>query len=100
MVMLGAESSTTPTSSFLHNAREQGRDRERGRGEGGDMLVNEEWVWPSGFTPPSDFLSDPKKVGRMVNLQQCYVFKVLIFIKSYIFQALIERRTTAYRTTA
>ena len=75
--MLGAESSNIhPTShprtliTTEAHGRGERRDGEGTEGEEGGMLEKEEWGWPAGFHPPSDFLSDAKKVRMMKQLQQ------------------------------
>ena len=76
--MLGAESPNTHSTSHPHtlvtteaHVSESRRDGERTEGEEeGGVLVDEEWGWPAGFHPPSDFLSDAKKVRMMNQIQQ------------------------------
>ena len=73
--MLGTESphihSTSHPRTLVTTEALVSEERRDGKGEEeGGMLVDEEWGWPTGFHPPSDFLSDAKKVWMILHLQQ------------------------------
>ena len=66
-----AGSQLTPLSVFRDQGVGGGRGGDSGggvvggaSGGGSDILVDEEWGWPTGFDPPDDFLSDPNKVRK------------------------------------